>query len=184
MADSSAGASGSVYPLNDVDLLLIRYLQDDPRASFSSIARQTDIPETTVRRRIQALFDAGAVQIVALPRPIAVGYATSALVMVVPQPGRARAVAERLRDIPEVTYLSLTLGRYSIVCLVRATSSTELARVIHEVVGATPGIQQVESLVVSDVLKYWQDWRIPLAADHCREDTDTDLQPTNRAIAP
>lgn len=163
MLDKTADSEPNAPDFADsTDLLLIRCLQEHPRASYSTIARMTGIPDTTVRRRVQALYESGRIRTVVLPGLKALGYTSSALVMVRTQPGWSRSVGEALQNSDNVTYLSLLLSRYSIACIVRATSLESLSAFIEEEIAGLPGVVEVESSVVTEVLTGWGQWRVPI----------------------
>jgi DNA-binding Lrp family transcriptional regulator len=162
MADTTDMISDAPDFADDTDLALIRCLQEHPRASYSTIARMTNIPDTTVRRRVQALYESGRIRTVVLPGLNALGYTSSALLLIRTEPGRSRSVGETLRDYESVTYLSLTLSRHSLACIVRAKSLESLSALIENEIAAIPGIVEIESSVVTEVLRGWGGWRVPI----------------------
>lgn len=159
MASTSDTAA---FSFDQTDLTLIRFLQAHPRASYTTIAQMTGISDTTVRRRVQALFDAGLISSVVLPSLRMLGYTHSAVVMIRTEPGRSREVGEQLSTLNEVTYLSLTIARHSLACIVRTKSLRSLSELIQDKISGLPGVLEVEASVVSEVLRGWGEWRVPL----------------------
>jgi Lrp/AsnC family transcriptional regulator, regulator for asnA, asnC and gidA len=162
------------------DLLLVRNLQENPRTSYSSLARELNMSDSTVRRRVQALFESGRVRMVALPRLRELGYTFSAIVQIVTEPGMARQVAQHLRDFSQATYVSISIARHSVCCILRARSLIELSEMINSRVASIPGVREWDAAVVSEVLKGWGDWRVPIDEDGFLEPEPFDHVQTRR----
>ncbi|MDQ2787731.1 MAG: Lrp/AsnC family transcriptional regulator [Chloroflexota bacterium] len=160
--------------VDDIDLQLIRCLQEDPRAAYAKIARTVNVSETTVRRRVDGLLASRAITLAMLPDLYTLGYRASAMVGVKADLARVMAIADTIRSFPEVTMVALILGRYDILFFVAERSLDDLTRFMTEQIAPIRGIRSTETLVAPRVLKVLGDWRIP-TNDAPRDD---------RAIAP
>ena len=147
--------------VDDLDLRLIRCLQEDPRAAYAKIARAVNVSETTVRRRVEALLAARTITLAMLPDLYALGYRASAMVGVKADLERVTAIADEIRRFPEVTMVALILGRYDILFFVAERSLDDLTRFMTERIAPIAGIRATETLVAPRVLKVLGDWRIP-----------------------
>jgi len=146
---------------DELDTRIINLLQEHPRASYTTIARMMGASDTTIRRRMNALFEQGRLQVMALPDPVKVGFPASAIVSIRTEQGKTREVARTLATHWQSTYLSEVLGRWSISGILRERSTEDLAIFLHETVEQIPGVVEVEAQVVAKVFKGWGQWRIP-----------------------
>lgn len=148
--------------LDELDLKLIRILQDNPRAPYSTIARLSDVHESTVKRRIDDLI---ARQII-FPAMIAniyeLGYRTRATIMLKVEVNHMTEVAESIRDFPETAYVSIAAGRYNISCMIVVRTLEDLNTFLAERIGSLEGVNDVEVVVNTRVLKAFANWRLPI----------------------
>jgi len=149
----------------ELDARIINTLQEKPRASYSTIARLLGASDTTVRRRMNALFENGRLQMVVLPNPSLVGFPHSAFVLVKTSPGRTEAVARAITAMWQSTYVSEVIGAESLSCIVRERTMIDLATLINDTIGSIDGVVSTESHVVSRVFKGWGQWRLPEEPD-------------------
>jgi DNA-binding Lrp family transcriptional regulator len=132
-----------------VELGLLQALQIYGRVPFSQVAEVLGVSDQTVARRYQALRAGGAVRVVGLTPPEAVGE-ESWLVRVACTPGAADGLARALAHRPETSWVHIASGGSEIVCMVRtpaeAATSSVLARLPR-----TPPVTQVSAHCVVHV---------------------------------
>lgn len=145
-----------------VDLRLIRYLQDHPRASYSMISRETGVSESTVRRRIEQLTETRMITSAVIPNVYRLGYRARATVALRVELGQMMQIAETLRMMPEVGFVSITTGRWDLTFFVILPSLESLTDFMIERIAPIPGIRDSETLVTPRVLKVFADWRVPV----------------------
>lgn len=133
--------------MDDLDRKLIALLQVNGRASNARIARDVGVSEGTVRRRLRRLIQDEVIRVVAVPDPEKMGLNTVALVGIQADPDKIDAVAEKLAQLPEAHYVSLTTGSYDIFMWVALASSEELGKFLRQKVGVTEGIRRTETFV-------------------------------------
>ena len=133
--------------MDDLDRKLIALLQVNGRASNARIARDVGVSEGTVRRRLRRLIQEEVIRVVAVPDPEKMGFNTVALVGIQADPDKIDAVAEKLAQLPEAHYVSLTTGSYDIFIWVALSSSEELGKFLRQKVGITEGIRRTETFV-------------------------------------
>ncbi|MET8847917.1 Lrp/AsnC family transcriptional regulator [Amycolatopsis sp. NPDC004625] len=135
--------------MDRVELGLLQALQIYGRVPFSQVAEVLGVSDQTVARRYQALRAAGAVRVVGLTPPEAVGE-ESWLVRVACTPGAADGLARALATRPETSWVHIASGGSEIVCMVRtparAATSSVLARLPR-----TPPVTQVSAHCVVHV---------------------------------
>jgi Lrp/AsnC family transcriptional regulator, regulator for asnA, asnC and gidA len=147
--------------IDDVDLELVRNLLNSPRATYAELSRTTGVSETTVKRRVEALFDAGIITPAVIPDVRRLGFNAMALIGIKVDLLHLYEVAETIRDLPQVTSLHLTMGRYDIMVTVAVPTTSDLTTFLVEEIAPLPGIRDTESFVSTRALKLLRDWRLP-----------------------
>ncbi len=148
--------------VHDLELRLIRLLQDSPRASYAQIARELGVSESTARRRVESLIESKIVTPAMILDISKLGYTTSAFIGLGVDLALMDAVAERLAGFPEVTLVAETTGRYDLIIFVVAPSLDGLTRFVRGHLASIEGVQDTETFVTPRVHKMLRDWRLPV----------------------
>ena len=138
----------------DTDEDIIAALQVNARVSNREIARQLDLPESTVRNRIRRLVELKQIQITLITDVSVVGRPVSAWLKIAAQPKHARLVMEALSAHEAFDFVGLCSNKFNIVTVVAAKSQSDLADLVHRHVRSLPGVQQVEVRTNTEVLKF------------------------------
>ena len=155
--------------MDDLDLLILSALQEDGRMPFTQIAKRAGVAESTIRNRYTSLVERGIIQTVSIIDPFALGYRAPALIGINVSPGEVERVAQAIKQIPEASYLVLTLGGYNLVVEVFCRDVVHLTELITNQIQAIPGIQKTETLVVGKIYKlsfFWSPEPDQLEADN------------------
>ena len=145
--------------MDELDLLILKTLQEDGRTPFTQIAKKAGVVESTIRSRYASLVEQGIVQTIAVIDPFAVGYNSPALIGVSVEPGTVYSVAEALEKLPEVSYLVLILGAYDLIVEVFCRDREHLAKHITNQIQTVPGVRSTETLVIGEIFKLSFFWR-------------------------
>jgi DNA-binding Lrp family transcriptional regulator len=120
---NSPPLSGSAT-LDPLDRQLVRALQLDPRATFSTLADVLGTSEQTVARRYRGLRREGLVRVVGAIDPRALGQ-TDWLVRLRCRPNGALAVAEALARREDVSWLTVNSGGSEVLFALRSRTAAE-----------------------------------------------------------
>jgi DNA-binding Lrp family transcriptional regulator len=137
--------------VDDVDLALLRALQDDGRASYVDLASVVGLSPAGARRRVVRLVESRLVRVGAVVRHSGQDR-QSAMGFGVRLAGDHREVVERLKTMPSVIFVARTLGRFDVLVTVRAFSAAQLIELL-DAVRALPGVNEVESWAHLSVVK-------------------------------
>ena len=143
--------------LDPADRRIIEMLQVDGRRAYGSIASEVDLSETAVRRRVQRLRDAGALEIVAVTDPLQLGFQREAMLGVRVQ-GDVRAVANEIASIEEAIYVVITAGSFDIMVELICEDDDHLVNVLNGRIRAVPGVIEVETFVYLKLAKQTYSW--------------------------
>ena len=132
--------------LDDADRRIIEALQSDGRRAYGSIAEDVGLSEAAVRRRVQRLRDAGALDIVAVTDPLQLGFHREAMLGIKVQ-GDVRSVADEIAAIDEAIYVVLCAGSFDILVELITEDDDHLVHVLNDQIRAVEGVRQVETFL-------------------------------------
>lgn len=147
--------------MDELDQLILETLQEDGRVPFTQIARQAGVSETTIRSRYKALLEEGIIRTVGVVDPYALGFQAPALVGISVEPGTADQVARTINEMPEVSYLVLTLGTADLMIEVFCRDLPHLTAFITERLHSIPGVRSTETLMIARTYKLSYRWSSP-----------------------
>ncbi len=144
--------------MDDLDRLILQTLQQDGRTPFTHIARQAGVSETTVRLRYRALVEAGVIRTVGIVDPYALGFQAPAIVGVTVAPGQVDEVAQQIAELPEVSYLVMTLGAFDLVMEVFCRDLGHLTDFLLHHIHQIPGVRSTQTLMIARSYKLSYRW--------------------------
>jgi DNA-binding Lrp family transcriptional regulator len=121
------------YVIDEIDQQIVTLLLEDGRRSYGDIGRHVSLSAPSVKRRVDALRERGAITgFTARLNPNALGQTTEALVELFYAPGiLLDEVAARLRAVPEVVEAWSVTGDADAIARVRTQSNADLEGVIR-----------------------------------------------------
>lgn len=130
-------------PIDAIDRTIIRLLQEDGRMPFTELARHVDLTPPAVRARMQRLIDLGAMQIVAITRPEALGMPVVAM-LGIRVDGNAGAVCDEISKIGSAIYIVQTAGSFDLFAEVVCKNMDALWALVNEQIRTIHGIRDLE----------------------------------------
>ena len=136
---------------------IIEQLQLDGRRSYAEIGKAVGLSEAAVRQRVQKLTDAGVMQIVAVTDPMRLGFSRQAMIGVCVS-GDTRVVADRLSEMPEVSYVVLSAGSFDILAEIVCEDDEALIELLNKKIRSVEGVSATETFVYLQLKKQKYDW--------------------------
>ena len=152
--EDEAGLKKNRYIPDDLDMKIIRLLQEDGRTSTQDIAKELNSTSSTIRKRIRRLEDTGTMKVVAVTDFAAAGYDLLLAIGIEVDSRSAEDVAMDLAELPEVFSVNLTTGANDIELLVGARSFDELSVFLYKEVACIEGIGRLFPGLTIEVYKY------------------------------
>lgn len=138
---------------DEIDLQIIKILNEDGRASFARIAQALGVSPGMVRQRYNRLVKEGVVQVVAITNSMQMGLTTMAQIGVKVDVKHMREIAAQIADFEEVIYLVLLTGSYDlfveVVCRDKEHLLDFLTNKLHSVVG----VREAETFIYLRIAK-------------------------------
>ncbi|MEK7542292.1 MAG: Lrp/AsnC family transcriptional regulator [Patescibacteria group bacterium] len=133
--------------LDNLDLQIIKMVQENAVRSKAYIARLLRVSEQVVRRRLKRLISEGYIKMVALPDPAKLGYTSEVLVGIQAKPGMVNCVENALAELSEVNWVMMTTGSFDIFIWATLCSQEELSKFLREKVGKIPHVHKLEAFI-------------------------------------
>lgn len=149
------GRDGSI---NDVDRVIIRRLQEDGRLPVSTLARELDLPISTVNRRLNHLIKDGLLKIVAIPDYQELGLPIHVIMGIQCDVAKGEQTGEALSTFEEVRWVAMTAGKFDFLIEAFFASNDHFGRFLTRKVGLIPGIQRTETISVVRLIKNRFEW--------------------------
>lgn len=156
--------------LDDTDLNILELLQEDGRRPNADIARHLKIAESTVRKRIDRMLQAGMFRTVIIPDFAAVGLKGHFIVGVHTELGKASKIAKKLRELNEVRFVALTTGAFDLVVELFLPTIDDFLTFVDNELAVIEGIKSVETSTILDHPKSAYNWIEMLRVDRYRKE--------------
>lgn len=148
-------------PIGDADRRILQHLQADGRATYAALAESSRLGISTTRRRVKAMLEEGILRIATVVHPAVTERQYEASIMVAVT-GPLAPVLEACAEIPEVTTVVGTSGRFDAI-LAAATADRARMAAVTERIRELGGVHQTETFPVLRVLKLPEAWVFPPA---------------------
>lgn len=150
------------HDVDALDIEIIRILQIDGRASFTSIAKQLEISEGAVRNRVNQLTESRVLRIIGVANPIALGFNAFALIGIKMAPGcDPEDAAQSFENLDEVTYVIFVAGRYDLIIEVVCRTQEQLAHFLRERCYSRHDLGSIEPMFGLTMYKSMLKWGQP-----------------------
>ncbi|HEX5499680.1 MAG TPA: Lrp/AsnC family transcriptional regulator [Thermomicrobiales bacterium] len=147
--------------MTETDRAIIRLLQQDARISYAEISRETGIPESTVRRRMERLQQRGVIEFAMIADPARLGYDLRAMIGLKIDLRRLDEIAGALRDLNEVMFAAFLTGNFDVTLHVVVRSQDELVDFLSHKLAPIDGIRSLETFVMPHIFKPATAWVLP-----------------------
>ena len=125
---------------------------------YREIAEKLDITEGTICRRVKQLIEDGSMQIVAIAKPHELGLHEAAMIGVTVQADQIDAVADKIAQLPEVTYLIQAAGEFDLFVEVYCRDRDHFVYFLNDRLQKIPGIERTQSFVILKMHKLSYRW--------------------------
>jgi len=144
--------------LDDLDIAIVRQLQYDGRLPFTTLADRLGISEGAVRRRVKRLTERGVLQIVAIVEPQFLGWSAAGMIGVTVQAGQVDAVAQRIAQFPEVSYLFMASGEFDLFVEVFCRDREHFVSFLSQQLQQIPGVERTQIFTILKTYKLSYRW--------------------------
>jgi len=139
--------------LDDLDISILRALQEDARIPFSKLAKMLKVPESTVKFRVKRLLERGIItKFVALLNPVKLGYNVTLVIFISCEPKKVNEVFNELCKLRESHHIFQLTGKYDFITVLHARDTKE-ANEIFRTIKSIDGVKEAEMMIATGLLK-------------------------------
>jgi len=140
--------------VDELDLKILKMLQEDGRLSFTGIAKKLRMSESTIRKRVQALQKKKVIKRFTVEvNPSKIGINTVAIVGVDVDSTELLEAAQKLCEMKEIRSVATSTGDHMIMTEVWTTGERELMKIISEKIGKIDGVKRTCPAIILEKLK-------------------------------
>lgn len=140
--------------MDETDLAILKFLQDDSSMPFTEIARRLKLSESTVRKRVEKMRRDGVIKkFTVVIDPSKVGLNTIAIVGIDVDPSKLLEISQKVCEISETKYVATSTGDHMIMAEIWAKDVKDLAKVISEKIGVIDGVKRICPAIILEKLK-------------------------------
>ena len=144
--------------IDDIDLNIIKFLNEDGRTPFSQIAQRLGVSTGMIRQRYHRLVQEGVLQVVAVTNPLLMGFTTMAQIGVKVDVSRMQEIADQIAKFEEVIYLVLLTGSYDLHIEVVCRDKSHLLDFLTNKLHSVKGIKDTETFICMRIAKEVYTW--------------------------
>ncbi|WP_223160220.1 MULTISPECIES: Lrp/AsnC family transcriptional regulator [unclassified Leucobacter] len=137
--------------VDELDRRLIELLGRDGRRSFTSLAEELGVSQSTVRGRMAKLQDDDVLNIVGICNALMLGHEVARLLIRV-RNLTPQDVADDLAANPDIHHIALISGSYDIYLEVTCRDQEQLIRLLDEI-RCTPGVAAIQPIIITSLAK-------------------------------
>jgi len=148
--------------IDQVDMEILKMLQDDCRMTLDEMATRLNISKSTVYYRIKKLERMGVIMgchAKLNPEKMGKDYVAIMLVRAKYGPGYHDKVGQKLSSVAGVTSVYFMFGEWDFIVQIKASSRDEILKVLESIMNMEE-IERTSTLLVAKVIK--EDPRLPL----------------------
>ena len=139
--------------LDKVDLIIIKNLLQDGRASFSSIAKETNLTDVAIKKRVEGLKRKGVISSISANLNYKVlGFENPIYLQIRSEIGKNKDLIKKLGSFDYIVELYQVLGEYNLLAKLIVNDLDAAEKAISRL-GLIDGILDLKTLVVLSELK-------------------------------
>jgi len=139
--------------LDKIDYVILQKLIEDGRASFSAIARETNLTDVAIKKRVERLKRKGILQSVTANLNYKIlGYENPIYVQLRTEMSKSKDVIKKMHEMDFVLELQQVLGEYNLLAKVVVPNLENAEQFINKL-GTIDGVIDMKTLVVLQEMK-------------------------------
>ena len=139
--------------LDKIDYVILQKLLEDGRASFSAIARDTNLTDVAIKKRVERLKRKGIIHnVTANLNYKSLGYENPIFVQLRTEMSKNKDIVKKMQELDFVLELQQVLGEYNILAKVVVPNLENAEQFINKL-GTIDGVIDMKTLVVLQEVK-------------------------------
>ncbi len=153
---------------DQIDFKIIQELSQDARKSAAKIAKNIDVNERTVRRRIEKLIEDKTVRITTIVDPNSFGYNAIADINLKVDDPVYNDFIESCKANPNVCYIATGWGKANLSIETRFIDNSDMYNFINHTLSEAEGVEVVNYFIIPKIIYNIDEW-LPVQDDFKEE---------------
>ena len=147
--------------IDEIDLMIIRLLQEDGRRPYANIASELDLSPSTVQQRANRLIDEGLIVIKGAVHPAELKDMVMAMVAIKADGPKLQTIINEIGNLPEVRWVVICAGQYDILAEIVCNDNKHLLSVLSNKLSTIEGIRETVTFPYLEIAKKTYEWKLP-----------------------
>ncbi len=139
--------------LDEIDLAILRSLQDNARITISKMSDDIDVPDATISHRLKKLEESIIKQYTVVLDYYKLGLAMMAIIIIQTETEKHGAVKMELSKLEEVPEVYSVSGEYDLLIKLWAHNIEELNQLINSKIRSIDGVEDLTEMIVMERVK-------------------------------
>jgi len=144
----------SPNPLSDLDLSIIKAIQQDPRQTITALADTVGYSRSVTRTRLDELVQEGVIGFFPMVNTSLRGYNNWVIILIKAEPNKMNIVVDKLAAQDATWNVTLVSGQWQVYAVALFKDSRECNKFSAETLSSIPGITEFEVIPLGKSFKY------------------------------
>jgi Lrp/AsnC family transcriptional regulator, regulator for asnA, asnC and gidA len=151
-----------IEKLDELDLSIIRALQQDGRASLTELGKSLGVTHATIGNHLEKLLKEHIIEISAVVDAAKVGFPTQVLMGMSADLAHIQSIEQQLPRLEEITFVSTTTGQFDFLIGAAFASDAELRNFIVHKLSQIKGVRGTQTFHILNLGKRTWHWKVPV----------------------
>jgi Lrp/AsnC family transcriptional regulator for asnA, asnC and gidA len=139
--------------LDEIDLAILRSLQNNARITISKMSDDIDVPDATISHRLKKLEESMIKHYTVVLDYHKLGLAMMAIIIIQTETEKHGAVKMELSKLDEVSEVYSVSGEYDLLIKLWAHNIEELNQLINSKIRSIDGVEDLTEMIVMECVK-------------------------------
>jgi Lrp/AsnC family transcriptional regulator for asnA, asnC and gidA len=139
--------------LDEIDLAILRSLQNNARITISKMSDDIDVPDATISHRLKKLEESVIKHYTAVLDYHKLGLTMMAIIIIQTETEKHGAVKMELSKLDEVSEVYSVSGEYDLLIKLWAHTIEELNQLINSKIRSIDGVEDLTEMIVMESVK-------------------------------
>jgi Lrp/AsnC family transcriptional regulator for asnA, asnC and gidA len=139
--------------IDKIDKYIIERLINDGRTSFANIAKEINLTDVAIKKRLDRLKQKGIIKSISAQIDFDIlGFKEKAQLLISIDPSKKKEVLKKLNDIEDIKEILEVTGEYNIIVKIMALDKNDL-KILLDNIFKIDGITKISILTIIDTYK-------------------------------
>ena len=143
-SETESPNSSSKDPLDELDMSIIKTMQQNPRQTFKELASSIGCSRQVASSRLETLIQEGTIGFIPMVNTTILGYSNWVVILLKAEPNKIIDITDHLSTQDTIWYVSLVTGQWQIYAVALFQDSRQSNNFATDTLNSIPGITEFE----------------------------------------